>query len=79
VIAWPAVSTRRSLGQRRPPSPRTTRSDHHAISFDIVGDDELAAATVDDLIEAELVAIDAGDPESAVIIAAELERRRTRG
>ena len=40
--------------------------------------DRLEEATLDDLIEAELVAIDAGDPESAVIIAAELERRRTR-
>jgi hypothetical protein len=43
-------------------------------SVDLEG---LEEAPLEDLIEAELVAIDAGDPETAAMIAAELERRRS--
>ena len=38
--------------------------------------ERLEEAPLDDLIEAELIAMDEGDGESAAIIAAELERRR---
>jgi hypothetical protein len=38
--------------------------------------DELDDASLDDLIEAELVAIDEGDPEAAAIIADEINKRR---
>jgi hypothetical protein len=40
---------------------------------------DLGAASLDDLVEAELVAIDEGDPETAAILADELERLRRAG
>jgi hypothetical protein len=53
--------------------------DHLAVGlspgFDL---DELADVSLEDLIEAELVAIDEGDPETAAMILAEIDERRRR-
>jgi hypothetical protein len=40
--------------------------------------ERLDEASLEDLVEAELIAIDAGDPDIAAAVAAELERRRKR-
>jgi hypothetical protein len=74
--AAPLAPEEAALVERLGISPE---ADDLTVGLPAGSDLDLGAASVDDLLEAELVAIDEGDPETAAILADELERLRRAG